>query len=392
MNDEPKRSGRLMRLLAASCLVLGCGAKASDALHSTNTGNPPVIDQGQIRVVKTAGGVEVRGGKGAALPAGSRVEVTDVNSDSTAGTESAIDGSFAVALPGNPNDAYRVTVRTRAGAKSVELLPEVNGIAEAQSCAEVMSAAADEREQILMQRPACSSDDECIWVLWDQLAGQWAPSIYRGGREPDAVPDASRFSDLEGRVSQRTRELQCSQPGVLGDEILKPLGCVSGDCIMQSEAEACTWESYRALHRSSEYLDCGEYSAPLGRDADAASPEQASSDACIREAIANCRPAFQRKWSSGTDSGVTLVTAVVPSDADCELLLFSADTGLIELPYEATREHCRVDGSTRGLTDCVVDSQCSLIGSTVTKVDLHLPVGWSPADAGAMTDAGAFSE
>jgi hypothetical protein len=104
--------------LLLSLGLLGCGAQSAER-QSTNTGNPPVIDDGEIRVELSGDGVLVRGLPGAVSPGGAKVVVQNEDSDETASTHAAEDGSFAVELDGTLQDDFRVSVD--GGKASVEL-------------------------------------------------------------------------------------------------------------------------------------------------------------------------------------------------------------------------------------------------------------------------------
>ena len=108
---------RLLPLLIASVLLpiqlVGCGG-------STDTGNPPLVDESVIRVVPSADVVQVSGGSGA-VPAGAEVEVENLSTGASMTTTAGDDGSFEVTLPGSTADDYRVAVTSGGRSDSVTI-------------------------------------------------------------------------------------------------------------------------------------------------------------------------------------------------------------------------------------------------------------------------------
>lgn len=97
-------------MLLVPLLCAACGARADDRL-STDTGNPPVLDQARIRVVANDSGVVVSADAGAVSPGGATVAVTRLATEETVTTTAKTDGSFEVELSGAVGDEYRVEVR-----------------------------------------------------------------------------------------------------------------------------------------------------------------------------------------------------------------------------------------------------------------------------------------
>lgn len=106
---------RLLSLLLVSLLLpiqlSGCGG-------STDTGNPPLVDDNRISVVRSDGGVRISGEPGAAS-AGAEVEVENVATGASAATTAGDDGSFEVDVPGSTADDYRVVVTSGGRSESV---------------------------------------------------------------------------------------------------------------------------------------------------------------------------------------------------------------------------------------------------------------------------------
>ena len=98
---------QLWALLLVALFSGACGARA----ESTDTGNPPVVDERQIEIRATPRGVTVEAGAGAVSPGGATVIVTNLDTETTAATTAAADGSFELELEGGPADRYEVEVR-----------------------------------------------------------------------------------------------------------------------------------------------------------------------------------------------------------------------------------------------------------------------------------------
>jgi len=105
--------------------VVGCGA-ASDSLDSTDTGNPPVIREQELRLAASASGVIVSGEPGA-VTAGAEVEVVNVTTGASQTTTAESDGSFEVELAGTLDDEYRVQASLRGRTASTALDASATG-------------------------------------------------------------------------------------------------------------------------------------------------------------------------------------------------------------------------------------------------------------------------
>lgn len=108
---------RLITLLLSVAMLavplVGCGAT------STDTGNPPLVDDKSIRVTPVGDGVRISAGAGAVSPGGADIEVQNSTTGATASTTADGDGSFAVEIEGSPGDGFRVVVT--AGGKSTRV-------------------------------------------------------------------------------------------------------------------------------------------------------------------------------------------------------------------------------------------------------------------------------
>lgn len=112
LHRSPSRSVAGLALLAwvamaQGALFMGCVAESSGL--STDTGNPPAIDEHALHVSeKSPGQVEVYGDPGAISVDGAKVTVS--NASGKASTTAAADGSFSVTLDGHANEEYTVEV------------------------------------------------------------------------------------------------------------------------------------------------------------------------------------------------------------------------------------------------------------------------------------------
>jgi heat shock protein HslJ len=101
----------LLSALGCASALPACGAQSSDSVDSTDTGNPPAIDQTALSVVAgEEGTVVVSAESGGVSPGGIEVTVTNTTADESASTTAAEDGSFEVTVPGTVEDEYEVTV------------------------------------------------------------------------------------------------------------------------------------------------------------------------------------------------------------------------------------------------------------------------------------------
>jgi heat shock protein HslJ len=106
-----------------AAFVSACGAQSSSNL-STDTGNPPAIEETALRVIKKdASSVIVSAEPGGVSPAGASVEVSNESSGDKASTKAKTDGSFEVTVPGNVTDSYTVKVTADGHSESLVLGP-----------------------------------------------------------------------------------------------------------------------------------------------------------------------------------------------------------------------------------------------------------------------------
>ncbi len=121
----PHSTSLLPRLLAGFVLLTsvpalqGCGSKIAER-ESTDTGNPPVIDENRIRVVTGEDGVRVVGEEDSVTP-NAEVVVSNASTGDSATTQAAADGSFEVEIGGTTEDDYRVEVNANGRSADVQL-------------------------------------------------------------------------------------------------------------------------------------------------------------------------------------------------------------------------------------------------------------------------------
>lgn len=121
---RPRRYRRRASIAAMSLLVSNglsaCGSRIDDGLHSTDTGNPPVVDSRRI-TARLDGEAIVVSGRPGAVPAGAEVLVLDETRETTAGTTAASDGSFELDVQGQGGDVLTVSVEVNGETSSATL-------------------------------------------------------------------------------------------------------------------------------------------------------------------------------------------------------------------------------------------------------------------------------
>jgi heat shock protein HslJ len=109
----------LLASLTPAAMLPGCAAT------STDTGNPPLVDDHRIRIMPSADGVRVSADAGTVSPAGAEVRVTNVTSGDSETTTATDDGSFEVEIAGSTADDYRIVVT--ANGESTSITVKANG-------------------------------------------------------------------------------------------------------------------------------------------------------------------------------------------------------------------------------------------------------------------------
>ena len=136
--------------------------------EGTETCNPPVLDSGLIALVVTANDVHIVGKKGAALPGGSEVEVTNVATGEVVRGKSNEDGSFDIAVKASEYDTFSVRA-FRAGKSSGNVTVDRGGASVGEnsaplSCSDITREALDfiEAAGATVQQ-GCTRDEDCAW-------------------------------------------------------------------------------------------------------------------------------------------------------------------------------------------------------------------------------------
>jgi hypothetical protein len=123
-HTRPRWYRRRASIAAMSLLVSNglsaCGSRIDDGLHSTDTGNPPVVDSRRI-TARLDGEAIVVSGRPGAVPAGAEVLVLDETRETTAGTTAASDGSFELDVQGQGGDVLTVSVEVNGETSSATL-------------------------------------------------------------------------------------------------------------------------------------------------------------------------------------------------------------------------------------------------------------------------------
>lgn len=197
-------------LLIAVCppLLGRCGGAAE---HSTETGNPPVVERQKLHVVLHDTGVEVVGDAGAVSP-GANVRVTNRNTGETAEAIARTDGSVNIVVPGSPQDEYEVTVSNGSGSQTVQVSAQTGGdTADAGGSAPSGTCSAL-RETLAARVSAgfanvdktCQRDEECLFTRTDSgcysscesvIASSSGAQAARAAVVQDIAPLCSEFDN-----------------------------------------------------------------------------------------------------------------------------------------------------------------------------------------------------
>lgn len=97
--------------LAFGSFSCGGYSLSGDERASTETGNPPVVDHGKIRIAVVGDQVHVVGDVGAVSPGGASVTVANQKSGASVSVDSETDGSFDAAIEGDAGDRYTVELK-----------------------------------------------------------------------------------------------------------------------------------------------------------------------------------------------------------------------------------------------------------------------------------------
>jgi hypothetical protein len=220
-------------LLIAVCppLLGRCGGAVE---HSTETGNPPVVQRQKLHVVLRDIGVEVVGDAGAVSP-GATVRVTNLSTGNSAEGTARADGSVNIVVPGSPQDEYEVTVSNGNGAQTVQVSAQTSDDTADAADGGPAGACTDLRKTLAARIAAgfanvdktCQRDEECVYFATSSscysgceivIASSSGAQAARAAVVQDIAPLCNEFD------SQR-----CGTPdiGCLGDS---PVLVCNGTC------------------------------------------------------------------------------------------------------------------------------------------------------------------
>lgn len=228
----------------APLLLTSCGARTAEK-ESTNTGNPPFIDHGEIRIELVGDKVRVTGEAGAVTPGGAEVEVTNLSTDETAKAKAKANGAFEVDLAGELDDGYSVRITSSEGEANLTLSlggstdactdrEPTDSSLDAQCWALTREARCQAIEAVSPDLLECESSDDCERVSLSVSCNDFCnPSTALAKTAPATFRDA--LAEIDERVCGERETLGC--PGMViscdpGPPTL-PV-CVAGHCALVS--------------------------------------------------------------------------------------------------------------------------------------------------------------
>jgi hypothetical protein len=153
---------RMIWLLIAA---LAACTNAYGPKDSTQTGNPPILDDGRVSLEVSADEVHITGKPAAAKPSGATIEITNLTTSKVITGMAAADGSFDIRVDGSVNDTF--AVRLLADGKESQVVYVVRGGALVDdgslSCGEYAElAGAMVAGAIAFADTSCESDSDCV--------------------------------------------------------------------------------------------------------------------------------------------------------------------------------------------------------------------------------------
>jgi len=251
-------------LLIAVCppLLGRCGGAVE---QSTETGNPPVVEQQKLHVKLRDSGVEVVGDAGAISP-GASVRVTNRTTGASAEATARADGSVNIVVPGSAQDEYEVTVSNGSGSQTVQVSVQAsgdNGDA-GSACPDLQRTLAargsagfadvdkscQRDEQCVFTRPSASCYSSCQGVIASQSGAQAAAAAL----VQDIAPLCKEIDDqgcvpLFSVCNEGAPVLACNGSCV-------PISTLSCDELPARAAARVTTLLDDASHTCSEDADC----------------------------------------------------------------------------------------------------------------------------------------
>lgn len=140
-----------------------CGANSlgGDEMASTETGNPPVVDNGKIRLAVVGGQVHVIGDAGAVSPGGIAVTVANQVTGATVSVNSETDGSFDAAIEGDAGDRYTVEVKGLPAVVVSATMVEPSGADSECYTADETTTAIQAAAESAAAEVGCEQDTDC---------------------------------------------------------------------------------------------------------------------------------------------------------------------------------------------------------------------------------------
>jgi hypothetical protein len=290
----------------AALAALGACSDTYGPKDSTQTGNPPILDDGRVSLEVSAGEVRITGKPASVAPAGATIEITNLTTGMLISGMAAADGSFAIRVDGSVNDTF--AVRVLAGDEESKVVYVVRGgalVAEggdgSLSCSEYSELArAVLRGSAAAADRSCSSDLDCAVVP--------LPSCHPGC-------DAAYVSNAG--VSQVEATLAAVRNGLCADAKqdgcnsgpppcsgFRPASCVAGQCNFAGEATSCEARAQLAEAVIAEALAAADTSCESDSDCATAGTVSACTEACSEHVVSRAGKATIEAAVAEVEGGV----------------------------------------------------------------------------------------
>lgn len=332
--------------------LLGACSHTHGPQDSTQTGNPPALQEGRLTLEVSAGEVHITGGTGAVSPGGARIEVTNLSTGEVVEGFAADDGSFDLRVDGSLNDVFAVSA-VASGQESPPVyvvrggaaITSEDGSLSCDEYGELAAAVLDGSEAAAGK--SCDSDGDCVAVAKSTSCLHdcaYAFVTSAGADQIETTREALRdgLCEAYSRAGCTSPEGECDSPG--------DARCVAGKCTAPGGSLSC------------EELDQQAHSVIAAAVATADTQCGVDSD-CIEVSLnAEC--------IRGCDSAVVsqpgnalIEAAVAEADRGPCATLIADDCPVIAVPCPAppaTRPRCDMGQCTlvslhtdEGLPDCV---------------------------------------
>lgn len=215
--------------LTALLSSIGCSSKASPDLV-TETGNPPFVDDKRIELVVRGDGARAIGAPGA-VPPGAEVELENQSTGDAGNATADDDGSFEVAVAGDADDSYTLTVTSNGRSANVTLAPAAcptfsAGVVEPTRVNTQLQRFDD--VESLTQLVIGDEEPLQYWLYWMDEAGRVQAQSQRtdGGPSPsmpsELRPAPSQPSTRVGPLLANDTTLFWAEAGAYEEGILEP--------------------------------------------------------------------------------------------------------------------------------------------------------------------------